>query len=138
MADRSAKRAYDPRKPQANILSVQSSEGLEFRSVIFIALSQIDTLETQAAPNMKRLMTRAKERLPVTASARKSMTESVCASDGSPIVYRHDGGTTVSRGVCQGWVGVSGLRLTHLARGSLRRWISAAARAEVLRAPSSE
>jgi superfamily I DNA/RNA helicase len=35
MANRTAKRAYDPRKPQVNILSVQSSKGLEFRSVIF-------------------------------------------------------------------------------------------------------
>lgn len=34
MAQRSGKRAYDPRKPQVNILSVQSSKGLEFRSVI--------------------------------------------------------------------------------------------------------
>jgi hypothetical protein len=36
MATRSGKRAYDPRKRQINILSVQSSMGLEFRSVIFI------------------------------------------------------------------------------------------------------
>jgi ATP-dependent exoDNAse (exonuclease V) beta subunit len=36
MATRTAKRAYDPRKSQVNILSVQSSKGLEFRSVIFI------------------------------------------------------------------------------------------------------
>jgi superfamily I DNA/RNA helicase len=38
MADLSGKRAYDPRKPLVNILSVQSSKGLEFRSVIFIGL----------------------------------------------------------------------------------------------------
>jgi superfamily I DNA/RNA helicase len=45
---------------------VQSSKGLEFRSVIFIGLGQIDASETQAAQNMKLLyvgMTRAKERL---------------------------------------------------------------------------
>jgi superfamily I DNA/RNA helicase len=52
---RSGKRAYDPRKPQVNILSVQSSKGLEFRSVIFIGLGQIETSETQAAQNMKLL-----------------------------------------------------------------------------------
>jgi superfamily I DNA/RNA helicase len=38
MANRSTKRAYDPRKLQVNILTVQSSKDLEFRSVIFIGL----------------------------------------------------------------------------------------------------
>lgn len=78
MAQRSGKRAYDPRKPQVNILSVQSSKGLEFRSVIFIGLGQIESSETQAAQNMKLLyvgMTRAKERLLITASGRNEFTE---------------------------------------------------------------
>jgi superfamily I DNA/RNA helicase len=43
MANRSGKRAYDPRKPQVNILSVQSSKGFEFRSVIFIGPGQISS-----------------------------------------------------------------------------------------------
>ena len=34
---------------------MQSSKGLEFRSVIFIGLGQIETSETQAAQNMKLL-----------------------------------------------------------------------------------
>jgi hypothetical protein len=38
-----------------NILSVQSSKGLEFSSVIFIGLGQIESSETQAAQNMKLL-----------------------------------------------------------------------------------
>lgn len=78
MAQRSGKRAYDPRKPQVNILSVQSSKGLEFRSVILIGLRQIESSETQAAQNMKLLyvgMTRAKERLMITASGRNEFTE---------------------------------------------------------------
>jgi superfamily I DNA/RNA helicase len=78
MATRSGKRAYDPRKPQINILSVQSSKGLEFRSVIFIGLGQIETSEAQAAQNMKLLyvgMTRAKERLLIMASGRNVFTE---------------------------------------------------------------
>ncbi len=61
-----------------NILSVQSSKGLEFRSVIFIGLGQIETSESQAGQNMKLLyvgMTRAKERLLITASARNEFTE---------------------------------------------------------------
>jgi superfamily I DNA/RNA helicase len=57
---------------------VQSSKGLEFRSVIFIGLGQIESSETQAAQNMKLLyvgMTRAKERLLITASAKNEFTE---------------------------------------------------------------
>jgi hypothetical protein len=86
MATRSGKRAYDPRKPQINILSVQSSKGLEFRSVIFIGLGQIETSETQAAQNMKLLyvgMTRAKERLMITASGRNEFTERLGAMAGA-------------------------------------------------------
>jgi hypothetical protein len=78
MTDQPGKRAYDPRKPRINILTVQSSKGLEFRSVIFIGLGQIDTSETQAAQNMKLLyvgMTRAKERLLIKASAKNNFTE---------------------------------------------------------------
>jgi hypothetical protein len=62
----------------SNILSVQSSKGLEFRSVIFIGLGQIETSEAQAAQNMKLLyvgMSRAKERLMITASGRNEFTE---------------------------------------------------------------
>jgi len=47
-----------------SLLSVQSSKGLEFRSVIFIGLGQIKFSETQAAQNMKLPyvgMTRAKD-----------------------------------------------------------------------------
>jgi superfamily I DNA/RNA helicase len=57
---------------------VQSSKGLEFRSVIFIGLRQIESSETQAAQNMKLLyvgMTRAKERLLITASGKNEFTE---------------------------------------------------------------
>ena len=85
MATRTGKRVYDPRKPQVNILSVQSSKGLEFRSVIFIGLGQIETSEIQAAQNMKLLyvgMTRAKERLLITASARNEFTEKLATMKG--------------------------------------------------------
>lgn len=57
---------------------MQSSKGLEFRSVIFIGLGQIETSKTQAAQNMKLLyvgMTRAKERLMITASGRNEFTQ---------------------------------------------------------------
>jgi hypothetical protein len=102
MATRSGKRANDPRTPPVNILSVQRSKGFEFRAVIFIGLGQIESSETQADQNMKllyrmlgnssrhsrrrRRMTRAKERLRITASGRNefteklgSMTETACA-----------------------------------------------------------
>lgn len=78
MANQAGKRAYDPRTPQVNILSVQSSKGLEFRSVIFLGLGQIESAESEAAQNMKLLyvgMTRAKERLLITASGRNDFTE---------------------------------------------------------------
>jgi superfamily I DNA/RNA helicase len=57
---------------------VQSSKGLEFRSVIFIGLGRIETSETQPAQNMKLLyvgITRAKERLLITASGKNEFTE---------------------------------------------------------------
>jgi hypothetical protein len=78
MADRTSKRAYDPRISQVNLLSVQSSKGLEFRSVIFIGLGQIDTSETQADQTRKLLyvgMTRAKERLLITSSGHNEFTQ---------------------------------------------------------------
>jgi superfamily I DNA/RNA helicase len=56
----------------------QNSKGLEFRSVIFIGPGQIDSSETQATQNMKLLyvgMTRAKERLMITAAGRNAFTE---------------------------------------------------------------
>jgi superfamily I DNA/RNA helicase len=78
---------------------VQSSKGLEFRSVIFIGLGQIDSSETQAAQNMKllcrmlgnssrhsrrrRRMTRAKERLLITASGRNEFTERLGSMTGA-------------------------------------------------------
>jgi superfamily I DNA/RNA helicase len=86
MAERSGKRAYDPRKPRVNILSVQSSKGLEFRSVIFVGLGQIDDSEEEAARNMKLLyvgMTRAKERLLITASGTNEFTERLGGMVGS-------------------------------------------------------
>ena len=85
MATQHAKRAYDPRNPRINVLTVQSSKGLEFRSVIFMGLGQIESSETQAAQNMKLLyvgMTRAKERLLITASGRNEVTERLEAMTG--------------------------------------------------------
>ncbi len=78
LASRTTKQTYDPREPRVTILSVQSSKGLEFRSVILIGLGQIRTSEKQAAPNMKLLyvgMTRAKERLLITASGTNEFTK---------------------------------------------------------------
>ena len=95
MATRSGKRAYDPRKPQVNILSVQSSKGLEFRSVIFIGLGQIESSETQAAQNMKLLyvgMTRAKERLMITASGKNEFTERLTSMTGPVCAVASHGG----------------------------------------------
>jgi len=86
MATGNGKRAYDPRKPRVNIMSVQSSKGLEFQSVIFIGVGQIEPSETQATQNMKLLyvgMTRAKERLLITASAQNEFTEKLASMTGA-------------------------------------------------------
>ena len=83
--DSTAKRAYDPRKPQVNILTVHSSKGLEFQTVLFIGLGQIDASEPQTAQNTKLLyvgMTRAKERLMITASGRNEFTERLSSMTG--------------------------------------------------------
>jgi hypothetical protein len=69
------------RPPQPQALG----KDLEFRSVIFIGLGQIESSETQAAQNMKLLyvgMTRAKERLLITASGRNEFTERLGAMVG--------------------------------------------------------
>ena len=81
-------RTLDLRKPQFNILSVQSSKGLEFHSAIFIGLGQIESSETQAAQNMKLLyvgMTWAKERLLTTAQGKNEFTEKLESMTG--VVY---------------------------------------------------
>jgi superfamily I DNA/RNA helicase len=78
MATQHGKRAYDPRNPRINILTVQSSKGLEFRSVILVGLGQIDASEAKTAHHMKLLyvgMTRAKEHLMITAAGRNNFTE---------------------------------------------------------------
>ncbi len=78
MDTRKGKRAYDPRLPRVNILSVQSSKGLEFRSVILVGLGHLDACETKTADQMKLLyvgMTRAKEHLMITAAGRNDFTE---------------------------------------------------------------
>jgi superfamily I DNA/RNA helicase len=61
-----------------NILSVQSSKGLEFRSVILVGLGHLDASDTKTADQMKLLyvgMTRANERLMITATGRNDFTE---------------------------------------------------------------
>ena len=74
---------------------MQSSKGLEFRSVIFSGLGQIETSETQAAQNMKLLyvgMTRAKERLMITASGKNGFTERLSSMTGPVCAVASHGG----------------------------------------------
>lgn len=54
--------------------------------MIFIGIGQIESSETQAAQNMKLLyvgMTRAKERLMITASGRNGFTEKLLSMTGT-------------------------------------------------------
>lgn len=65
---------------------MQSSKGLEFRSVIFIGLGQIDASENEAPQNMKLLSVGrsiAKERLLITAPGRDEFTEGLEVIKGS-------------------------------------------------------
>ena len=81
MASRDTKSAYDPAKDQLSILSIQSSKGLEFKSVVFIGLGHL-TDERDEAERARLLyvgMTRARQRLVLTASADNVITERLTA-----------------------------------------------------------
>lgn len=77
MGERQGKAAYDPDKPQVSILSIQSSKGLEFKSVIFIGLGHFAEVfdEKEQAKLLYVGMTRARERLILTASEETPLTE---------------------------------------------------------------
>jgi hypothetical protein len=77
MGERQGKAAYDPSKQQVSILSIQSSKGLEFKSVIFIGLGHVAEVfdEKEQAKLLYVGMTRARERLILTASENTACTE---------------------------------------------------------------
>jgi superfamily I DNA/RNA helicase len=77
MGHRQGKAAYDPDKPQVSILSIQSSKGLEFKSVIFIGLGHFAEVFTEKdqAKLLYVGMTRARERLILAASEDTACTE---------------------------------------------------------------
>ncbi len=77
-----AKRNYDPGAQLVSILSIQSSKGLEFKSVIVIGAGHLDARGVSEAAQAKLLyvaMTRARERLLITASAENVCTEKLAA-----------------------------------------------------------
>ena len=77
MGSTRSKTAYDPNAAQVSILAIQSSKGLEFNSVILIGLGHL--AEASEPKDQAKLlyvgMTRARERLILTASAENSCTE---------------------------------------------------------------
>lgn len=77
MGSHNSKAAYDPGKPQVSILSIQSSKGLEFKSVIFVGLGHFPDVfnEKDQAKLLYVGMTRARERLILTASQETACTE---------------------------------------------------------------
>ncbi|HXM32049.1 MAG TPA: 3'-5' exonuclease [Chthoniobacterales bacterium] len=81
LGSRESKAAYDPDKPQVSILSIQSSKGLEFKSVIFIGLGHFtEALEEKEQAKLLYVgMTRARERLILTASEETPLTERLAA-----------------------------------------------------------
>ncbi len=81
MSSRENKAAYNPGHAQISILSMQSSKGLEFKSVILIGLGHLAKNQEEVA-RAKLLyvgMTRARQRLLLTASAENSITEKLAA-----------------------------------------------------------
>ncbi|MGB3119150.1 MAG: 3'-5' exonuclease [Verrucomicrobiales bacterium] len=82
MTDRSDKNDFDPARNHVNILSAQSSKGLEFGTVIVLGIGQLETANQRGEDNAKLLyvsMTRAKERLLLTASCKTDFTERLAA-----------------------------------------------------------
>ena len=77
MSNRTSKAAYDPARLQISILPIQSSKGLEFKSVIFIGLGHLSKEhdEGESAKLLYVGMTRARQRLILTASADSPITE---------------------------------------------------------------
>lgn len=77
-----SKEAYDPRSPQLTIISAASSKGLEFATVIVIGVGHLKTQEEEKTLNAKFLyvsMTRAKEKLLLTASSENLFTQRLAA-----------------------------------------------------------
>jgi hypothetical protein len=81
MGSSEAKSAYDPDLPQVSILMIQSSKGLEFNSVILIGLGHFG--EAMRPEEQAKLlyvgMTRARERLILTASEETELTSRLAA-----------------------------------------------------------
>jgi len=77
MGNHEKKMGYDPRVQRVSILPLPSSKGLEFQSVIMIGVGHFNV--DNSSEEIPRLlyvgMTRAKEKLLVTASAQNSYTE---------------------------------------------------------------
>lgn len=77
-----AKLAYNPRKPEVAILTVQSSKGLEFHSVIILGVGhagRLNQTDTDAARLLYVGMTRARERLLLTSFEQNALTERLMA-----------------------------------------------------------
>ncbi len=82
MGNHDKKISYDPRKPEVAILPVPSSKGLEFRSVIILGAGcagRQKQTEADAARLLYVGMTRAKEKLLLTASESNLFTERLSA-----------------------------------------------------------
>ncbi|MEP6820994.1 MAG: 3'-5' exonuclease [Chthoniobacterales bacterium] len=81
MSSRENKAAYNPGHAQISVLSMQSSKGLEFKSVILIGLGHLarGQEETERAKLLYVGMTRARHRLLLTASAENPITEKLAA-----------------------------------------------------------
>ncbi len=78
MNDSNGKRSYNPEKDAVPILTSHSSKGLEFDNTIIIGAGQLGTGDRSEPDDAKLLyigMTRAREKLIVTASRKTAFTK---------------------------------------------------------------
>lgn len=78
LADKKGKAAYNPDKPLVNVLTIHSSKGLEFETVVLIGLDKIHYIAEELVDQVRLLyvgMTRAKSQLLITSSGNTVFTQ---------------------------------------------------------------
>ncbi len=78
MTGKKEKAEYSHLEPRLNVLTLHSSKGLEFKTVVLMGIEKIQNVHTELADQVRLMyvgMTRAREKLLVTASKETVFTE---------------------------------------------------------------
>lgn len=78
LSDKKGKAAYNPDKPLVNVLSIHSSKGLEFETVVLVGIDKIHYVFKELVDQVRLLyvgMTRAKSQLLITSSGNTVFTQ---------------------------------------------------------------